>query len=243
MQIYTENDELLKRINAKVKFHGLDRKAFIERLAEGLIPASANRETYKQDFLQNRCFLLDKFLVSPVQTFSYPTDLNDVLRCVYKATFGSKAYGKLLKDKVIGAENLCSISDMACYDPQKNGQNILKHGIPFHATYSYCCGHIPLITVNRGGRRTMFSRYYYQGNNHSFMYAEKPDRDFDFVASVFDIRQEGGFRFISSRVINLDDDINHQLELLISAKIPATELANLRARALNILQKSTNIAI
>lgn len=60
---------------------------------------------------------------------------------------------------------------------------------------------------------------------------------------VIDIRQEGGFRFISSRVINLDDDINHQLELLISAKIPATELANLRARALDILQKSTSIAI
>jgi hypothetical protein len=71
MQIYTENDELLKRINAKVKFHGLDRKAFIERLAEGLIPASANRKLINKIFCKTGAFLLDKFLVSPVQTFGY----------------------------------------------------------------------------------------------------------------------------------------------------------------------------
>lgn len=239
MEIYDEIDVLYTRIWAAVKAEGLDREALIDRMADGLVSKSPNREFFKQEFLQNRRFIFEKFFNNLRSTFSV-TDLNDVLRCIFKLLLGSHAYKKLINEGVIGRDNLCSISDLCSYDPFKNGQNILKHGIPFHAVHSYSRGTFHLISPNGRGNQVVFSRYYYQDSNHCYMFADKPDRNYDLLATVVTNSAEGGWRFITSRVIKLDGDIKHQLELLIWEEgLDAKQLDCLRTRALEILQEST----
>ncbi|MGF2881135.1 hypothetical protein VSN93_13880 [Acinetobacter johnsonii] len=236
MDIYAENYLLLERINASIKSQNLTRDSLIDKIVDGLVPKSAKREFYLEEFKRNRKFLLEKFINNPSKVFSYPTDLNDVFRCILKI-LSQSAYKRLLEK--IGNQNLSSDGDLVCYDPAKNGQNILKHGIIFHAVHSYSHGHFPLISPNRRGRQVLFTRYYFEGNNHTYMCEEKPDKKYSFVATVFDSTDDGRMMFITSRIIDLDGDIDYQLNMLISENgLNPNDLESLRSRALEILRES-----
>ncbi len=236
MDIYAENDLLLERINTSIKSQSLTRDSLIDKIVDGLVPKSAKREFYLEEFKRNRKFLLEKFINNPSKVFSYPTDLNDVFRCILKI-LSQSAYKRLLEK--IGNQNLSSNSYLVCYDPAKNGQNILKHGIIFHAVHSYSHGHFPLISPNRRGRQVLFSRYYFEGNNHTYMCEETPDKEYSFVATVFDSTDDGRMMFITSRIIDLDGDIDYQLNMLISEnRLNPNDLESLRSRAFEILRES-----
>ena len=72
------------------------------------------------------------------------------------------------------------------------------------------------------------------------MYAEEPDCNYDFLATVFLNRPEGGWRLITSRVIDIEGDIQAQLRMLISDRyIHRNQLACLQTRAMEILERST----
>lgn len=237
MDIYAENGLLFERLNDLIKNLALTRDSLIEKIIDGLVAKSARREFYIEEFKRNRKFLLEKFISNPSTTFSYPLDLNDVLRCILKILLSQSAYKRLLKE--IGNKNLSSDSGLVCYDPAKNGQNILKHGLIFHAVHSYSYGHFPLISPNRWKRQVLFTRYYFEGCNHMYICEEKPDREYSFVATVFDSTDEGKMKFITSRIIDLHDDIDCQLEMLISENdINPDDLVHLRNRALEILKES-----
>lgn len=237
MDIYAENDLLLERINSSIKSQSLTRDSLIDKIADSLVPISAKREFYLEEFKRNRKFLLEKFINNPSGVFSYPTDLNDVFRCILKILLSKRAYKKLLEK--IGNQNISSDGYLVCYDPAKNGQNILKHGMIFHAVHSYSYGHFPLISPNRKGRQVLFTRYYFEGNNHIYMCEEKPDKKYSFVATVFDLTDDGRMMFITSRIIDLDGDINYQLSMLISENgLNPNDLESLRSRAFEILRGS-----
>ncbi|PZQ83753.1 MAG: hypothetical protein DI542_18100 [Acinetobacter johnsonii] len=237
MDIYAENDFLFERIVAIVKELGLTKDLLIDKIVDGLVPKSAKREFYLEEFKKNRKFLLEKFISDPIKTFGDPTDLNDVFRCILKILLSKRAYKKLLKK--IGNQNISSDDYLVCYDPAKNGQNILKHGMIFHAVHSYSYGHFPLISPNRKGRQVLFTRYYFEGNNHIYICEETPDKKYSFVATVFDLTDDGKMMFITSRIIDLDGDIDYQLEMLISEnKLNPNDLASLRIRALEVLRES-----
>lgn len=237
MDIYAENGFLLERINALVKELGLTKDSLIDKIVDGLVAKSAKREFYIEEFKRNRKFLLEKFITNPIKTFGYPTDLNDVFRCILKILLSKGAYKRLLEE--IGQHNLCSDMGLIRYDPAKNGQNILKHGIIFHAVHSYSYGHFPLISPNRGGRQVLFTRYYFEGNNHTYMCEEQPKKKYSFVASVFDSTLEGNMKFITARMVDLEGDIDTQLQMLISGSgLDPNDLASLRRRALEVLRES-----
>lgn len=237
MDIYAENNFLLERINASVKELGLTKDSLIDKIVDGLVAKSAKREFYIEEFKRNRKFLLEKFISNPIKTFGYPIDLNDVFRCILKILLSKPAYKRLLEE--IGQHNLSSDVGLIRYDPAKNGQNILKHGIIFHAVHSYSHGHFPLISPNRRGRQVLFTRYYFEGNNHTYMCEEKPDKKYSFVATVFDSTDDGRMIFITSRIIDLDGDIDYQLNMLISENgLNPNDLESLRSRALEILRES-----
>lgn len=238
MNIYEENSYLMERINACIKIQNLDRGAFIDKIFEGLVESYRDREVHLQSLRENRRFLLEKFIDDPCKIFGYPIDLNDVLRCMSKILLSRNAYKKL----DIEHNNLGSDSELICYDPVKNGQNILKHGIVFHGVSSYCGGHLPLISPNRNTkgeyRQVLFSRYYFERGNHIYLYDHKPDNEYVYLATVFTLR-DLKMRFITSREIDLNKDIDNQLNMLIKIdNLDPASLDLLRYKALNILQRS-----
>lgn len=237
MDIYAENGFLFERINESVKELGLTKDSLIDKIVDGLVAKSAKREFYLEEFKRNRKFLLEKFITNPIKTFGYPTDLNDVFRCILKILLSRGAYKRLLEE--IGQHNLSSDVGLIRYDPAKNGQNILKHGLIFHAVHSYSHGHFPLISPNRSGRQVLFTRYYFEGNNHTYMCEEQPKKKYSFVASVFDLTYEGNMKFITARMVDLEGDIDTQLRMLISGSgLDPNDLTSLRRRALDVLRRS-----
>ncbi|MEN3969978.1 hypothetical protein [Acinetobacter sp. BWR-L5] len=234
---YAESDVLIERLNVSVKELGLTQDSLIEKIIDGLVAKSAKREVYIEEFKSNRKFLLEKIFNNQINDFWDPNDLNDILRCILKILLSKSAYKRLLEE--IGQHNLYSDGTPICYDPAKNGQNILKHGIVFHAVHSYSHGHFPLISPNRGERQVLFTRYYFEDNNHIYMCEEKPDKKYSFVATVFDSTDDDRMMFITSRIIDLGGDIDYQLEMLISQNgLNPNDLDSLRSRALEILRES-----
>ena len=161
MNIFDENVFLIKRIQSICKDKNINKQMLIQKITDGLIPDSPNRDRYISEFIENRGYLLESLIDAPFETFKHPTSLNDICRCILKI-LNKRKYYKLIHE--IGFDNLESNSELLCYDPSKNGQNLLKHGIEFHAVHSYCGGHFPLISPNKKGNQVLFSRYYFQNN-------------------------------------------------------------------------------
>lgn len=148
-----------------------------------------------------RVILLDKIISGEIYYSSCET--NDVLRYIAKE-LNSDSYESLK----LPENNLYSESEFVSYDPAKNGLNIVKHGIEFHAVHSYSNGTFGRLMVPTGDqssekRYVIFSKYKVVGSKSPYLPEKFINRDEIFLATIASPRG-GGFRFISSSILSSD---------------------------------------
>lgn len=91
------------------------------------------------------------------------------------------------------------------YDPPKNGQNIIKHGIGFGEVVSYSKQFgtllIPIPNEPDGERHVIFSDLYLKNGAKDLEMPHPGIRDFNYTMSIVNSKQ-GKFRFISARILS-----------------------------------------
>lgn len=91
------------------------------------------------------------------------------------------------------------------YDPPKNGQNIIKHGIGFGEVVSYSSRfgalQVPRPDTNEGERHVIFSDLSLKPKGRKLELPLSSIREMNYVISIAHYR-DGRFRFISSRVMS-----------------------------------------
>ena len=97
--------------------------------------------------------------------------MNNILRCITKKLCESKDINFFDIFKV-PKNNFLSKACLYEYDPAKNGQNILKHGLDFGEVISYAGNDYGrLISYTKSGdeeRVVIFSKYYVNDKNNIF---------------------------------------------------------------------------
>lgn len=101
-------------------------------------------------------------------------------------------------------EHLYSTCDLYSFDPAKNGQNVLKHGISFGEVVSYSKKfgtlNIPCPDHNDKERIVSFSDFYLE-NKYKIQFPLKNIESPSCCISII-TKVEGRFRFISSRLLS-----------------------------------------
>ena len=92
------------------------------------------------------------------------------------------------------------------YDPAKNGQNIIKHGIGFSEVISYSGGRFGVLQVpfphkTDGQRYAVFSDLNLKHRGDKLAMPLPSTRDMNYTFSITTFR-EGKYRFISSRLLS-----------------------------------------
>jgi uncharacterized DUF497 family protein len=91
------------------------------------------------------------------------------------------------------------------YDPPKNGQNIIKHGLGFNEVMSYSPRfgtlQVPIPNDDDGERRVLFSDFQLDGASLTLPLSDSPH--ISYTVSITHYR-ENRFRFISSRFMSSD---------------------------------------
>lgn len=168
--------------------------------------------------------------------------MNDILRCIVKKICESKGidFFDIFK---IPENHLLSKAALYEYDPAKNGQNILKHGLNFGEVVSYAGNDYGrLISYTKSGdeeRIVIFSKYYVNNKNNIFLSDDKKTEDFLCIATIA-TNVEYRFRFISSRALKVKNDNALQRELKNIIKDYSLEdlvMDNLRNSAYQILNE------
>ena len=141
--------------------------------------------------------------------------MNDILRCIVKKLCESDDIDFFDTFK-IPENHLLSKASLYEYDPAKNGQNILKHGLDFGAVISYGgSDYGRLISYTNSeieDRFVIFSKYYVNNENNIFLSDDKKNEDFLCIATIA-TNVNIGFRFISSRALKVKNDKELQKEL------------------------------
>lgn len=141
--------------------------------------------------------------------------MNNILRCITKKLCESKDINFFDIFKV-PKNNFLSKACLYEYDPAKNGQNILKHGLDFGEVISYAGNDYGrLISYTKSGdeeRVVIFSKYYVNDKNNIFLSNDKKTEDFLCIATIA-INVDHGFRFISSRALKVKNKKTLQREL------------------------------
>lgn len=168
--------------------------------------------------------------------------MNDILRCIVKKLSEAKNLDYFNAFK-IPENHLFSKGSLYEYDPAKNGQNILKHGLDFGAVVSYGGNDYGrLISYTNSeieDRFVIFSKYYVDNKNNIFLSDDKKKEDFLCIATIA-TNVDIGFRFISSRALNVKDSKKLQQELRNMIKdhnLDASVIDSLRNRAYQILRE------
>lgn len=165
-----------------------------------------------------------------------PCELNDILRCIFE-----KMKSNSSNDFVLKETNICSQGDLLEYDPKKNGQNILKHGLSFHGVVSYsgdCFGRlIAHVKFKEEMRLAIFSKYFLDDSNGLYLKNSVEYKDFKYLCVVSICTQRNDkFRFISSRTIDPFKKLDKQLQTIIKDEnLDNESLDDLRKRAKEIL--------
>jgi len=168
--------------------------------------------------------------------------MNDILRCIVKKICESQGIDFLSTFK-LPENHLLSKTPLYEYDPAKNGQNILKHGLDFGSVVSFGgADYGRLISYTKSGdekRVVIFSKYYVLNNNNIFLSDDKKTEDFLCIATIA-INVDHGFRFISSRALKVKNEKTLQRELKNIIKdynLEDSVIDNLRNGAYQILSE------
>lgn len=107
-------------------------------------------------------------------------------------------------------QHLGSKSDLYEYDPAKNGQNIIKHGMSFSEVTSYSSRFGTLLIecpdIVDGRRVLIFSDVLLDKNKLAYPIDANLNSGTRYVLSIASHAEAGGFRFISSRFISSDKE-------------------------------------
>ncbi len=198
-EIVEENDSLTTFINNYISENG--KENFSETINSKL---QVSKDRY--DFIVKiltRNIKVDEFL------------MNDILRCIVKKLCESQGIDFPNTFK-LPENHLFSKASLYEYDPAKNGQNILKHGLDFGSVVSYGgADYGRLISYTNSeieDRFVIFSKYYVNDKNNIFLSDDKKNEDFLCIATIA-TNADSGFRFISSRALKVKNDKKFQLEL------------------------------
>lgn len=233
-----ENEILLKILNEEIIATNLD--GLLKKISKEL-QLSAERT----EFLKNLCYNYQKLSLDAQ---------NEIFRCLVKKLYENRGDRESYFNLGLAEHNLISNADNWVYDPAKNGQNIIKHGLEFGSVSSYGGGDFgrlisytaPGRWINEDGeeeeeeRCIVFSKYYTKEADRTFFLDRFKDDDILCIASVVTM-QDLKFRFISSRVIKANSlaQLTRELKNLIKdLKLDEQDeniIANLRNSALSIL--------
>lgn len=181
---------------------------------------------------------------------------NDFLQCLVKNLFESQGRIEDYRAFEFSDKHDLSNSFMWSYDPPKNGQNILKHGLEFGAVATYSGDNFgrlmvymaPKIVIYKNGKKkkekraVVFSKYYAQNASKKFFLNSYKSDDVFCVASIIS-DEEDIIKFISSRVIKVKTtkQLIKELRNLIKDKdldeIDETIIPELREKSLTILKE------
>ena len=99
----------------------------------------------------------------------------------------------------------CSSNELYEYDPSKNGQNLIKHGIGFGEVVSYSRQfgtlQVPIPDEKDGQRYVIFSDLNLRREGDELEMPALGIREMNYTISITILR-EGKFRFISSRLLS-----------------------------------------
>ncbi|CAM9212439.1 BrnT family toxin [Acinetobacter bereziniae] len=198
-EIVEQNNLLITFINNYVLEKG--KEIFFE-IIKSKLQISKNRYDFIIKILR-RDIKVDNFL------------MNDILRCIVKKLCESDDIDFFDTSK-IPENHLLSKVSLYEYDPAKNGQNILKHGLDFGAVVNYGgSDYGRLISYTNSeieDRFVIFSKYYVNNENNIFLSDDKKNEDFLCIATIA-TNVDIGFRFISSRALKVKNDKELQKEL------------------------------
>ncbi len=198
-EIVDQNNLLTTFINSYLSKNGKDK---FSEIIKNKLQISNNRYDFIIKILK-RNIKVDHFL------------MNHILRCIVKKLCESQGIDFLNTFK-LPENHLFSKTSLYEYDPTKNGQNILKHGLDFGAVVSYGgADYGRLISYTNSeteDRFVIFSKYYVNDKNNIFLSDDKKNEDFLCIATIA-TNADSGFRFISSRALKVKNDKKFQLEL------------------------------
>ncbi|ENV46394.1 hypothetical protein P255_00533 [Acinetobacter brisouii CIP 110357] len=235
-----ENELLSKILSEEIKATDID--TFLQRIRTEL-QLSEERTEFLKKILNGTCKL-------SINT------RNEIFRCLVKKNYENKGDMYSYDQLELAENNIISNGPCWEYDPAKNGQNIIKHGIEFGSVASYGGGDFgrlisytaPGRWINEDGeeeeeeRRIVFSKYYTNGADKKFFLDRFKDDDILCIASVVTMH-DMKFRFISSRVIKADSlaqltrEIKNLIKDLELDEQDKNIINNLRESALSILAK------
>ncbi|MCH7388186.1 hypothetical protein MMO39_12895 [Acinetobacter modestus] len=178
---------------------------------------------------------------------------NDILKCLVKKKYEYNESIEKYYELNLLSYNLYSRGTCWEYDPAKNGQNLLKHGLDFGAVANYGGGDFGgLISYTAPGkwlnddgeleveeRRIVFSKYYAKNVNKKFFLDKFKEDDVFCVASVVSMK-DLKFRFISSRTIRaktLKQLTNELKNLIKDNELGEDIILDLRLSALRVLKE------
>lgn len=225
-EIVDQNNLLTTFINSYLSENGKDKFAEIIKS--------------KLQISNNRYDFIIKILSRHIKTDE--SLRNDILRCIVKKLCESQDINffsrfKLPDNKILPEDSLYE------YDPAKNGQNILKHGLDFGAVVNYGgpdYGRLISYTNSETEDRfVIFSKYYINDKNNIFLIDDKKNEGFLCIATIA-TNTDNGFRFISSRALKVKSDKALQRELRNIIKdynLDDSIMDNLRNRAYQILNE------
>lgn len=235
-----ENELLSKILSEEIK--ATDINTFLQRIRTEL------------QLSEERTEFLKKLLNG---TYKLSIDAcNEIFRCLVKKNYENKGDMDSYDQLELAENNIISNGSCWEYDPAKNGQNIIKHGIEFGSVASYGGGDFgrlisytaPGRWINEDGeekeeeRCIVFSKYYTNGADKTFFLDRFKDDAILCIASVVTMERLK-FRFISSRVIkaNTTTQLTREIKNLIKDvgldEKDESIIASLRGSAINILKE------
>lgn len=238
-EIEKENKILWELLVEEIKKEGLDQ--IIEIIGKHLCLSATRKKTLRDLMIQ----------IETLNVFFK----NDFLKCLIKNLFEST--GRIKNYRVLDFLDKHELSHSLAwsYDPPKNGQNILKHGLEFGAVASYGGNDFgqlmvfmaPKEIINKKGqpdieqRGVLFSKFYAKDANKDFFLDSYKFDDIFCVASIF-VNEDDKIQFISSRVIKANSlqKLTRELKNLIKDKdldeMNEAIIPELRAKSLEILK-------
>ncbi|MDQ7733114.1 hypothetical protein QT231_10420 [Halomonas sp. SpR1] len=171
----------------------------IEHVFKNMPEAELNQKLKDLNLPQNRDVVLGKILTGNIQ-LHIAADLDIKIYALNKLFPNSH-------DKLKISETIFSKSQFTQYDPAKNGQNMMKHGISFREVVSYSTKFgtliVPLPEVGDERRVVIFSDLSLDSNKYCLtLPLEGVSKKLKLY--TFSVAQQlpFGFRFISSRFIS-----------------------------------------
>lgn len=171
--------EVLKRIRE------LSSEDFIEKIAHLELPEKRAQKFYE--------------VINGIINFENIDDRRDIEEFALKNVFLDCHYSEIEK-----IEHITSNGQLHEFDPAKNGQNIIKHGLSFSEVFSFSENFgMPMILIPPDDADTfvLFSRLFYPFQYElSLPLFEMKDRMY-YILSIIEVRGEKR-RYISSRFLS-----------------------------------------